>query len=127
MFDDGFYFFDKGSIGELQGYKKIQPSPQEEQRLLDHNTREKIGLFNPPPGLSPSEYSGMFMDAFMKARNETQNGESPTIPFVVTVQVGNSESLREIETIEKHYLFSHWEQPRLAEDFKFASRKFLNY
>lgn len=62
----------------------------------------------------------MFMDQFLKSRDETNNKTPQVVPFVITVQVGNSESIKEIEDIEKHFLFSHWEQPEIVKLFKCA-------
>lgn len=57
MIDEGFYFFDNGSIGELRGFRRVKVSQDEQQRLLDNNSREKMYAFTPPSGLSPAEYN----------------------------------------------------------------------
>lgn len=128
MIEEGFFFFDNGAFGELVGFKKIKLSPEEEQKLLDINTREiTYGAFDPPKGLSPEEYSGIFMETFLKARNKCKDEqESMTEQFTLNVQVGNSESLAEIHIIEKHPLFSHWQQPELVEKFKHFSIKYIS-
>lgn len=125
MIETGFYFLDNGSIGEIHGFRKIKISEQEKQHLLDSNTRERMSGFNPPSGLSPSEYSNMFVSEFLKARNET-NKDQPVVPFSVSVQVGNSESLSELHIIENNELFSHWQDSDLVLRFKEISKKYLS-
>lgn len=126
MIDDSFYFFEKGSFGELRGYRKLQISQQEQQSLLDNNTRERLSAFNPPLGLSPSDYSGMFLTEFLKARQQTREQDVPAIPFVITVQIGNSESLNEVSIIEKDNMFLYWENPMLVDQFKEYSKIYLS-
>lgn len=126
MIDEGFYFFERASFGELRGYRKLLLSQQEQQSLLDNNTRERLGVFNPPSGLSSSDYSGMFLSEFLKARQQTREQDVPTIPFVVTVQIGNSESLNEVSIIEKDNMFLYWENPMLVDQFKEYSKIYLS-
>jgi hypothetical protein len=126
MIDNEFYFFDKGSFGELRGYRKVKIPTDVQQSMLDDNTRTRLHSFSPPPGLSPGEYGAMFTDAFLKARSASNEQPLPTQLFVIDVQVGNSESLNEIHIIENHELFSHWENDQVVQQFKVFSNKYLS-
>lgn len=126
MIDEGFFFLDNGSIGEIIGFNKLQFSSYEEEHILNNNTRERLNTFNPPAGLSISEYSGMFLDAFLTARKETREQDKPTTPFIVTVQIGNSESVKELDIIENNKMFSHWENPQFVSQFRECSKKYLS-
>jgi hypothetical protein len=125
MIDEAFFFLDNGAFGEIRGFRKIQIPENEKQQLLDNNTRVHLSTFDPPSGLSPAEYSAMFQNEFLKARQKTRDQTPDIISFSVSVQVGNSESLREINIIENHKLFSHWEDENFVNNFKNLSKKYL--
>lgn len=125
-FDEGFFFLDKGSIGEIRGFRKIPIDPHTQQSLLDSNTRERLNMFDPPPGLSSADYSTLFAQSFMKARSDIQEQELNVVQFSVTIQVGNAESLQEISIIENNSLFSRWENPDFMKQFKELSNIYLS-
>lgn len=125
MIDEGFYFFDNGSFGEFRGFRKYELPDSDKQQLMDENSRNALSNFSPPPGLSPSEYTSMFQAKFLESRNKV-NDEVIQIPFTVQVQVGNAESLAEIERLEQHQLFIEWEQPHVVEMYKKFTSTYIN-
>jgi hypothetical protein len=125
MIDEGFYFFDNGSFGEIRGFKLYELPDSDKQILKDENSRTALSSFEPPKGLSPSEYTSLFQAEFQKSRRQIDE-EQIKIPFIVQVQVGNSESLAELEMYEQNPKFLGWEQPDIVQMFKTYSNNYLN-
>lgn len=119
-----------GSIWQIVYYEKIEVeiSPSQEQRLLDEYTITAGSTFNPPPGLSPNEYSQMFADHFLKSRKTAREFiEKDSVklsrvqePF----QVGDQESLNYLSQIENSPLFHSWENPEIVNYFRIASTNY---
>lgn len=125
MLNEGFLLLEKGAIGELRGFRRIDIPHDVKQRIKDSNTRERINTFSPPQGLTPSEYSALFTSAFLKARADSDAQETPLKLFTTVVQIGNSESLDEIHKIENDSRFSHWENSDFVENFKKVSKTYI--
>ncbi len=82
--------------------------------ILDKQVREMGSSFNPPPGLSPDEYSAMFVNQFMKNRSDARdqfNDFKLKIRVAETFQVGNQECIDHIKKIESSPNFHSWENP----------------
>lgn len=117
----------KGSIWEIFYFEK---SPiNDAEQLVDNQTRNVVqDTFNPPTGLSPAEYSVLFMNHFLKTREKTREFLEDNIKvsrFKVLSQIGNVECLRELEKIEKSEKFHSWENSGLVEYFREISKKNL--
>jgi hypothetical protein len=121
----------KGSIWEFfyftQAVNNIDP--QLEQRMLDDQTREiTSNMFNPPPGLTPDDYSQLFMNHFLESRNKSREiinkSNLHTVRNRVLLQVGNEECMRDIDNIEKLESFIKWENESLIAFFKQISQSY---
>jgi hypothetical protein len=126
------YELDRGSIWEVYYLSKIESSldPNVEQTLVDKQTRELSTTFDPPKGLSPHEYSQLFMTHYTKSRQTSKEivkkGTERLIRYKILVQVANEECLREIDQIEKLENFKEWENISLVDYFKQISKEYLN-
>lgn len=89
-------------------------SDLEQDQIVDKQTREMGSTFNPPPGLSPSEYSSLFVNQFMKNRSDARdqfNNFKIKTRMAETFQVGNQECIDMVAKIEKSPDFDSWENP----------------
>ena len=118
----------KGAIWELCYYtaEKANIPDAEKQRFLDRQTNEMNGMFDPPPGLSPTEYSNLFMNHFLKSREKSRDliDKNSTVKVRVSemFQIGNRECLDQISRIESSSNFHSWENPSLVDSFKYLSK-----
>ena len=126
------YQLDKGSIWEFFYFtKELQNiDPSHEQYLVDTQTREILqDNFNPPPGLSPAEYSQLFMQHFLKTREKSKEivdeNNQKISRYRILSQLGNRECLDEIIRIESASDFHSWENSSLLDYFKELSTEFL--
>lgn len=126
------YQLDKGSIWEFFYFtKELQKiDPSHEQYLVDTQTREILqDNFNPPPGLSPAEYSQLFMQHFLKTREKSKEivdeNNQKISRYRILSQLGNRECLDEIIRIESASDFHSWENSSLLDYFKELSTEFL--
>jgi chaperonin cofactor prefoldin len=89
----------------------------------------KDHTFNPPAGLSPSQYTDLFMAHFMKSRRDAnefiEENSQITKRIRESFQVGNQECLNEIEKIENSEAFYKWENPEFVKIFKEISKMYL--
>lgn len=126
------YELDKGSIWEVYYLTKseIQLDSQTEQVLIDRQSRELTTMFDPPPGLSPAEYSQMFMTHFMKSREKSREiinkGKEKLVRYKIFVQVGNQECLDDMINIESQPDFKEWENLPGIQFFRQISQEYLN-
>ena len=89
-------------------------SDKQKNEIVDKQVREMGSTFNPPPGLSPEEYSAMFVNQFMKNRSDARdqfNDFKMKIRVAETFQVGNQECIDHIKKIENSPDFHSWENP----------------
>jgi len=126
------YQLDKGSIWEFFYFtKELQKiDPSHEQYLVDAQTREILqDNFNPPHGLSPAEYSQLFMQHFLKTREKSKEivdeNNQKISRYRILSQLGNRECLDEIMRIESASDFHSWENSSLLDYFKELSTEFL--
>lgn len=127
------YGLERGSIWEVFYFTKAEVllDPQTEQLMIDRQTREiSSNTFDPPPGLSPAEYSSLFMNHFMKSREKSREiiskGNERTIRYKILVQVGNDECMKDLANTEKLPDFKSWENPSVVEYFRTISNEYLN-
>ncbi len=96
--------------------------PKVEQGFLDSQTRENMSAFNPPPGLTPDDYSQLFLNHFLKSRQKTREiidaNNFRVVRYSTLVQVGNPECYRDLENIETSPNFHEWENPIMVDFFK---------
>jgi hypothetical protein len=86
----------------------------EKDIIIDKQVRNMGSTFDPPPGLTPEEYSGLFMNQFLKNRNDARdhfNDFKMKIRVAETFQIGNQECIDRISQIEKSQDFDSWENP----------------
>ena len=126
------YQLDKGAIWEFFYFtKELQKiDPSHEQYLVDQQTREILqDNFNPPPGLSPAEYSQLFMQHFLKTREKSKEivdeNNQKISRYRILSQLGNRECLDELVRIESSLDFHSWENSSLLDYFKQLSNEFL--
>lgn len=126
------YQLEKGSIWEFHYYVKevLELDPNVEQTLIDRQTREITqDTFSPPPGLTPGEYSQLFMQHFMKTRQKSREivdeNKQKLTRYRVLLQMGNLECLEDIMKTESASDFHSWENPSLLEYFKQVSKEYL--
>lgn len=100
----------------------INADPTTEQKFLDSQTREQMNTFSPPPGLTPDEYSQLFLNHFLKSREKTReiidSNNFRVIRYSTLAQVGNFECYRDLENIEKSEGFHSWENPTMIDFFR---------
>ena len=127
------YDLDRGSRWEVYYLTatNVKLDPQVEDNLVDMQTREiSSNTFDPPPGLSPGEYSQLFMTHFMKSRQKSREiitkGNERIIRYKVLVQVGNPECLADLANTEKMSDFKQWENPSMIDYFRQISNEYLN-
>ena len=119
-----FLSLEPGSIGHIFYFRKKEVPSDERQRIVDNNTRESIRAgFNPPPGLSPNQYNELFLSFLIKERTYTNDQiEDYGECYYITVQVGNRECLKELETLQTEPDFISYENPHFVEFFKQMSQ-----
>jgi hypothetical protein len=106
-----FYFINKDS----------RLSDTEKDNLIDKQVRERGNTFDAPPGLSVDEYSTMFMNQFLKNRQDSRdqfNNFMIKVRIGESFQVGNLECVNRLKQIESLSEFDSWENPGLVEYFK---------
>ena len=109
----------KGAIWSLAYHVKAKIDSNVKQKLLDSQTNIISSTFNPPPGLSPEEYSTMFSAFYLKTRDKAKSLIEETSTIINDhFQLGEESSLSEIEKIEKSIDFIKWENPYLVDYFK---------
>jgi hypothetical protein len=100
----------------------IKSDSSKEQAFLDSQTREQMNAFNPPPGLTPDEYSQLFLNFFLKSREKTReiidSSNFRVIRYSTLVQVGNPECYKDLNDIEKSQHFHSWENPTMIDFFR---------
>lgn len=124
---------DKGSIWEIFYFtsERLEMDPNLEQSIIDNQTREVIqDTFNPPPGLSPAEYSQLFVQHFMKTRTKSREvldeNKNRLVRYKILSQVGNAECLMEIQHISTSPNFHSWENPSMVDFFQTLTKQYLN-
>jgi hypothetical protein len=124
---------ERGAIWEIFYFtvEKLEMDPNLEQTIIDDQTRGVIqDTFNPPPGLSPAEYSELFVQHFMKTRTKSREvldeNKKRLTRYRILSQVGNFECLKEIERVSTSDGFHSWENPTMVEFFENLSRQYLN-
>ena len=122
----------KGSIWEVFYLTKseLQLDPTAEQNILDYQTREiSASTFEPPPNLSPAEYSQLFMNHFLKSREKSREiiskNKERTTRYKMLVQVGNEECIRDLLNVEQLIDFKGWENPPIVSYFRQISKDYL--
>jgi hypothetical protein len=113
----------KGAIWEIFFYvkEKIIISAKFQEAFIDDQTREQVNMFDPPPGLSHSEYSALFVNHFMKSRTKSQEelekSSYQKFRYRTLVQVGNLECVEDITNTENNENFDSWENPYIVQSF----------
>jgi hypothetical protein len=121
----------KGDVWEIFYYnsKRIEIPESEKQKFIDDQTRELGNTFNPPPGLSPADYSNLFLNHFLKTRNESRElldkSTENRIRLGGYFQVGNKECLDDLRKIESNSNFQGWENPDIVSFFRTISEMHL--
>ena len=103
--------------------QRIDIPDEHRQKFLDRQSRELTGLFDPPPGLNPAEYSALFVSHFMKSRQESREiidkASEQLQHYSTIVQVGNKECVDELNKIESAPEFKGWGNDRFwVEEFR---------
>lgn len=118
------YGENNGDVWEIFYYtrKKVTISDEEEQKLLDSQTRELNSTFSPPSGLSAGDYSSMFLEHFMKARRDAKNIVQSSTEMRIRnrelFQLGNRECVDSLQKIESSHDFDSWENPSIVDYFR---------
>ena len=107
-------------MGNIFYFRKKEVPSDERQKIVDNNTREAIRAgFNPPSGLSKDDYNNMFLAFLVKERTVANDMiEDYGERYAITVQVGNNECVRELDTLEKDPNFISYENPHFVDFFK---------
>lgn len=121
---------EKGDIWEIFYYtvKKVEISDEDRQKFIDRQTREFGNVFNPPSGLTSDQYSALFLNHFMKSRNESRDlieSSEIKIRHRSLFQVGNLECFNDVIKIESSPDFDRWENPSIVLWFKELSSNYL--
>jgi hypothetical protein len=122
----------EGSIWEIFFYvkEKIEISSKFQEAFLNDQTREQVNMFDPPPGLSPSDYSALFVSHFMKSRTksheELEKSSYRKFRYRTLVQIGNRECVDDIIKTRDSENFDSWENPYIIQSFLDISKEFLN-
>jgi hypothetical protein len=105
----------------------VNPDPKKEQAFLDSQSHEQMSAFNPPPGLTPEDYSQLFLNHFLKSREKTReiidSNNFRVIRYSTLVQVGNPECYRDLEGIEQTPGFYAWENPVMVDFFRTTEKR----
>ena len=124
---------ENGSIWEIYYFTSELRvmDPNLEQSIIDNQTREVVqDTFNPPPGLSPAEYSQLFVSHFMKTRTKSREvldeNKKKLVRYKILSQVGNLECLNEIENVKSLHNFHSWENPSMVDFFQTLTKQYLN-
>jgi hypothetical protein len=124
---------EKGAIWEICYFTSdvMELDPDLEQTIIDNETRGVIqDTFDPSPGLTPSEYSQLFVQHFMKTRTKTREivdeNKKRLVRYRILSQVGNFECLQELENVGKLHNFHSWENPSIVDFFKTLTKQYLN-
>jgi hypothetical protein len=124
---------EKGAIWEIYYFTStvIEMDSNLEQTIIDNETRGVVqDTFNPPAGLTPTEYSQLFIQHFMKTRTKTREiideNKKKLVRYRILSQVGNLECLQELEKVGKLHDFHSWENPTIVDFFKTLTKKYLN-
>jgi hypothetical protein len=121
------YQLENGSIWEFFYYEKLV-TPVDEI-TVDQQTRSVVqDTFNPPAGLSPAEYSQLFLNHFLKTREksrEVAEKDHKLTRYKILSQLGNRECLDELLKIESQDNFHEWENPNNVEYFRNLSKTYL--
>lgn len=127
------YDLEKGSIWEFFYFTKESSNidPSHEQYLVDEQTRTIMqDSFNPPEGLSPAEYSQLFLQHFLKTREKSKEivdeNNQKISRYKIFSQLGNFECLKELSKIEAEENFHSWENESLLNYFKQLSNEYIN-
>jgi hypothetical protein len=122
MMNEDFFALIPGAIGEIIYYKSVdvESDPKNNQNFVDEMSREILYAFQPPKGLSSSEYTVLFQNEFIKARQRSLEDlrKSKICRFSVLTQVANAECLEEIERIETDPDFKGWENESFVKELK---------
>ena len=120
-----------GAIWKLVYYssEKIYLSDLDRQNHLDDLTKNITSTFNPPAGLSPEDYSTLFLQQVIKTRSDG-NTQLDNIKhktrFVDQFQIGNKECLDHIKKIEASSFFDSWENESLVRYFIDCSKFYMH-
>lgn len=120
-----------GSIWEISYFMKdeIPLDPSVEQSIIDEYSRSMVqDTFNPPPGLSPSEYSQLFLQHFTKTREKSRElieNDVKVYRYSMLCQVGNLECMNELTKVENSSAFHRWENSSMVDFFKEISNQYL--
>lgn len=129
MEDAAFSFFVPGTMGKLFYSVKelISLDPNDEQKFLDQQTRELGSTFDPPPGLSPEDYSMLFSEHFLQSRNSSRmmldSSKERLVMKSTVYQHGNQECFDELKRIESDKNFAGWSNPYFIEEIKMYHAK----
>ncbi len=116
------------SIGTINYKIRKEIDPNIENNMIDSQAKEMIHTFSPPSGLSPEEYSQLFLQHYSKSRNFSENLIKGNIAVTIeslTVQVGNQECLDEIFNIQNSKNFIEWENQHFVDYFVFISKNLV--
>lgn len=122
----------EGSIWEIFFYvkEKIEISAKFQEAFVNDQTREHVNMFDPPPGLSPADYSALFVSHFMKSRTKSQEelekSSYQKFRYRTLVQIGNRECVDDIIKTRDSENFDSWENPYIVQSFLDISKEFLN-
>lgn len=118
------YTLDKGSIWEICYFLKenVDIDPLTNQVMIDNTSRSILqDTFNPPPDLSPAEYSTLFMNHFMKTRQKTReivdDLNQKITRYSVLVQIGNMECYEDLNKTYNNENFHSWENENMVKLF----------
>ena len=122
-----FFDLENGSFGKLYYYKKVEISPDQERSFVDQQARMLSRTFDPPIGLSSDEYSSLFLNHYIKSRNESKKAleQGSSERDYIDAQIGNRESIQEIESLERSKEFERWENPEMVKYLLNFSKSFL--
>jgi len=126
------YGENKGEIWMIGYYTKVplEMPEEEKQKFLDRQTNEFSSSFDPPPGLSPDEYSQLFLNHYMKSRKESRDlidkNSEVKISYSEVFQLGNLECFDHLSRIENLREFHSWQNPGLVEHFRVLSKIYLD-
>lgn len=109
-----------GAIWAIVYYTVIELPHKEKENFIDIQSREMSNTFDPPPGLSPEDYSVLFYNHYIKSRNSSKEILDKNVSRIRNIenfQIGNKECLKSLEDIKNSSNFHSWENAEIVNMF----------
>lgn len=113
-----------GSIWQVFYYASypIEIPERISQQHIDSQMNQSLYAAQPPVGATPEEimtfFARIISNSRRDARQDIENASKGEKRFSVMVQVGNTECLQDLKSIQDHPSFSRWEDPNIIEFYR---------